>query len=145
MQHKNPLRLLIVTKKSLNSWIPIMYVFKVVLIVQFVTHFYYKAHILFLILLKIENFKQTMKIGPPDMHYKILGESFVVFGYNQNSGVGCSFIACTKLFQIQHTCVSMCTFDEKYKKSIQIYTNSCTNQHATLYSLFVAVLLYYQM
>ena len=54
-----------------------------------------------------------MKIGPPDMHYKILGESFVVFGYNQNSGVGCSFIACTKLFQIQHTCVSMCTFDEK--------------------------------
>ena len=86
-----------------------------------------------------------MKIGPPDMHYKVLGESFVVFGYNQDSGVGCSFIPCTKLFQIQHTCVSMCTFDEKYKrvsKSIQIVVQ--TNMQLYIV-LFVAVLLYYQM
>ena len=68
------------------------------------------------------------------MHYKILGESFIVFGYNQILELAVRSIHARNYFKY-NTYVSACApFDVKYKKTIQIHTNSCTNQHATLYS-----------
>ena len=57
-----------------------------------------------------------MKIGPPDMHYKILGESFVVFGYNQNSVVDVRSIHAQNYFKY-NTYVSACApFDVSIKR-----------------------------